>query len=188
MNRHSSNPVVEIPRSALAMLSHRCAALGTDGVRALREAGYRAGVTILASVDDRPEQLEMIDFWKRMNDAFRTAGLGSIRFEMVSPAIGAIAWKGSTEASGTRSEQPGVQCHFAAGLLGGVFSRAAGKTVDVLEIRCGAGGDQPCWFLFGAVTNMRSVHAARQAAARSGPGDRTSTVPTPPRHAPGTTS
>jgi len=161
------------------MLSHRCAALGTDGVRALREAGYRAGVTILASVHDRPERIGMSAFWQGLNDAFGAAGLGSIRFEMVSPAIGAIAWKGSTEASGTRSERPGVQCHFAAGLLGGVLSRAAGKTEDVLEIRCGAGGDQPCWFLFGAVANMRSVHAARQTAARARPGHETS-ARTPP--------
>lgn len=150
------------------MLSHRCAGLGTDGVRALREAGYRAGVTFVSSVGDPPGDIGLTRFWELIDRAFVAAGLGSIRFEAVSPAIGAVAWKGSAEASGTRSERPGVQCHFAAGVLGGVLSRAAGKTVDVLEIRCGVGGDQPCWFLFGAVANMRSVHAARRAASRPG--------------------
>jgi hypothetical protein len=169
MTSDPSIPSVEIPRSALAMLSHRCAGLGTDGVRALRESGYRAGVTIVTSLGDPPGELGVTEFWAKIDRSFTHAGLGSIRFEAVSPAIGALAWRGSAEASGTRSERPGVQCHFAAGVLGGILSRAAERTVDVLEIRCGAGGDQPCWFLFGAVANMRAVHAARLAAARPGP-------------------
>ena len=161
--------IAEIPRSALASLSHRCADLGPDGVRALREAGYRAGVTMFSEWPGVPRDLPLGEFWQTVDAAFREAGLGSVRFKAVSSAIGAVAWTGSVEAMGTRSERPGVRCHLAAGLLGGVLSRTAGKTVDVLEVRCGGGGDRPCWFLIGSVASLRAVHTARQ---RAGGGDR----------------
>ena len=168
MNPDRSDPAITIPRSALALLSHRCAGLGPDGLRALREAGYRAGVSLVRTLHEDPATLTVESFWERLGDTVRDAGLGSLRFEPVSPAIGAVAWRASAETSGTRSEGSGSRCHFAAGILGGVLSRTAGKTVDVLEIRCGAGGEAPCWFLFGAVPNMRAVHAAaREASGRS---------------------
>lgn len=170
MSPDRSDPTLAIPRSALALLSHRCAGLGPDGLRALREAGYRAGVSFVRSLDEDPASLTVDEFWERLGEAFGNAGLGSVHFEPVSTAIGAVAWRSSPETSGTRSERPGSQCHFAAGILGGVLSRTAGKTVDVLEIRCGAGGDAPCWFLFGAVPNMRAVHAAARAERGDGAG------------------
>jgi len=54
-----------------------------------------------------------------------------------------------------------VQCYFATGLLGGILSRAAGRTVDVQEVRCGSGAGEPCWFLFGAVGAITSTVAGR---------------------------
>jgi predicted hydrocarbon binding protein len=175
MSSDRSDPVLAIPRSALALLSHRCAGLGADGMRALREAGYRAGVSLVRTLGDDPGGLSVPEFWERLAETFEESGLGSVRFEPVSAVIGAVAWRSSPETSGTRSERSGAQCHFAAGVLGGVLSRTAGKTVDVLEIRCGAGGDRPCWFLFGAVPNMRSVHAAARGAVAATTAGRTET-------------
>ena len=157
MNAPISRPAVEIPRAALTTLSHRCASLGADGRRALREAGYRAGVAIVSSLAKQPGELPRSEFWCAVDRGLTEAGLGSITHESVSPALGAVAWRGSPEAEGTHSERPGVQCHFAAGLLGGILSRAAGRTVDVLEVRCGSGADAPCWFLFGAVASLRGL-------------------------------
>lgn len=164
MSTPDPSPAVEIPRSALTLLSHRCASLGPDGRRALREAGYRAGVAIVSSLADQPGRLPRDGFWAAVEAALADAGLGSITAHTVSPALGAVAWRGSPEAGGTRSERPGVQCHFAAGLLGGILSRTAGRTVDVREVRCGSGANEPCWFLFGSVTSIQSVGAASGGA------------------------
>lgn len=145
------------------MLSHRCAELGSGGIRALREAGYRAGIEVLPTVADVPEALPPAEFWDALDRRLRRAGLGSIRFEPVSGTLGAIAWRESPEAGGTRSDVPGARCHFAAGLLAGILSRAAARTVDVLEVACGAGGTEPCWFLFGTVARIRELRTARTA-------------------------
>lgn len=166
MTDDRSLPHVRIPRSALAMLSHRCAAIGNDGVQALREAGYRAGSSLAGSMAPDPAALDRDAFWAALDRVLAEAGLGSISFESVSPALGAVAWHGSPEAGGLRSDRAGERCHFAAGLLGGVLSRTARGTVDVMEIRCGAGGDQPCWFLFGALPAIRAVQERRAAGDR----------------------
>jgi len=149
------------------MLSHRCAELGPPGVRALREAGYRAGIEVLPTVADVPESLSPAEFWDALDRRFRRAGMGSIRFEPVSSTLGAIAWRESPEAGGTRSDVRDARCHFAAGLLAGILSRAAARTVDVLEVRCGAGGAEPCWFLFGTVARIRELQASRVAGGRA---------------------
>ncbi len=49
-------------------------------------------------------------------------------------------------------------CHFATGLLGGVFSRAAGRPIAVLEVHCGAHAGQPCLFLVGSEARLTTVH------------------------------
>ncbi len=166
MNASRLTPSVHIPRSAVTMLSHRCAELGPPGVRALREAGYRAGIEVLPTLADVPESLSPAEFWSALDRRLRAAGMGSIRFEPVSSSIGALAWRESPEAGGTRSERPGARCHLAAGLLAGILSRAASRTVEVLEVRCGAGGTEPCWFLFGTVAGVRAVQAARTVETR----------------------
>ncbi len=51
-----------------------------------------------------------------------------------------------------------VGCHFATGLLGGVFSRAAGRPIAVLEVHCAAHAGEPCLFLVGSGTRLTSVH------------------------------
>jgi len=136
------------------MLSHRCAGLGADGRRTLREAGYRAGVEMVSALAKQPGDMPRSGFWAAVDRGLTDAGLGSVTCETVSPAIGAVAWRGSPEAGGPRSERPGVQCYFATGLLGGILSRAAGRAVDVREVRCGSGAGEPCWFLFGAVGSI----------------------------------
>ena len=146
------------------MLSHRCAAIGTDGIEALRQAGYRAGASIGGSLATEPGRLDRDAFWRGLSRTLEEAGLGSVAFEAVSPALGAVAWRGSPEAGGLRRERPGEQCHFAAGLLGGVLSHVAGGTVDVVEVRCGAVADQPCWFLFGSLRAVRAVQDRRAIA------------------------
>lgn len=160
---------MHLPRSALTTLSHRCAALGPAGREALREAGYRAGTEVLGALGETPAALPPPEFWSRLDGSLRRAGLGSVEFEPVSSALGAIAWRGSAEAAGAHAEGAGPQCHFAVGLLGGVLSRAAGRTVDVAEVRCGGGGPHPCWFLFGSVEMLQAVRTkAREARASVG--------------------
>ena len=56
-----------------------------------------------------------------------------------------------------------------SGLLSGALSRAAGKTVDVLEVQCGHGGSEPCWFMFGSDATLQNVR--NHMARRRGPGE-----------------
>ncbi len=154
-------PRVSLPRSALATLSHRCAELGSDGVRALREAGYRAGREVLSTLSSAPDRLSVTAFWCEVDAELARAGLGSVSFRTLSPSIGSIAWIGSCEAEGPRARQEGTRCHFAAGLLGGVLSPTAGRTVDVLEVACGSEHDEPCWFVFGSVSSLSALYRSR---------------------------
>jgi predicted hydrocarbon binding protein len=158
MNDRTDKPVVSLPSSALTLLSRRCSELGGNGVRAMREAGYRAGADLFAGLDEAPDQLPASSFWRAVDESIRQLGLGSITFETVAPGIGAVAWEGSPEADGPGSELPKARCHLAAGLLGGFLSRAAGRTVAIYEARCRAGETGPCWFLIGARDRLREVH------------------------------
>lgn len=157
MSSSSKPPSVQLPRSALTTLSHRCASLGEPGIEALREAGYRGGAEVLAALGDAAPDLPAGEFWSRLDSAFRRAGLGSVAFHPVSAGSGAVSWHGSAEATSADATKP--HCHFAMGLLGGVLSRAAGRTVDVAEVHCGGGGNQPCWFVFGSVETLDGVRA-----------------------------
>jgi len=158
MNDRTDRPVVCLPSSALTLLSRRCSELGSNGVRAMREAGYRAGADLFTSLDELPDRLPASSFWRAVDGSIRKLGLGSIAFETVSPGIGAVAWEGSPEADGPGSETPRARCHLVAGLLGGVLSRAAGRTVAIYEARCRAGESGPCWFLVGTRDHLREVH------------------------------
>ena len=164
MNSSTESSVVRLPRSALASLFRRCGTLGASGVEALREAGDRVGAELLASLAASPTTLPASDFWSRLDAAIRGAGLGSVSFRPADRGTGAVSWRGSTEAPGRSPDEP--SCHFAAGFLGGVLSRAAHRPVEVLEVRCGGG--QPCWFIFGSAETIRSVRAGRGTGSGAG--------------------
>lgn len=157
MSPSSEAPAVHLPTSAFTTLSHRCAGLGEAGIEALREAGYRAGAEVLATLGDAPSEILSEEFWVTLGAAFTRAGLGTVAFEPVSPVLGSVQWLGSVEAAGSQSGGKAESCHFAAGLLAGVLSRTAGRTVDVIEARCSGGSSQPCWFLFGSVETLRGI-------------------------------
>lgn len=165
MNARSGKPVVSLPASALTLLSRRCTELGSDGVRAMREAGYRAGADLYRELHETPERLPAPAFWTAADDILRRLGWGTITFETVSPGVGAVVWAGSPEADGPGSPSPRPRCHLAAGLLGGLLSRAAGRTVAVYEARCRAGESGPCWFLIGGRDHLREVHKSAVAGS-----------------------
>jgi predicted hydrocarbon binding protein len=165
MNARSGKPVVSLPSSALTLLSRRCSELGSDGVRAMREAGYRAGADLYAELDGAPERLPAPAFWRAVDGSIGRLGWGSVSFETVGPGVGAVVWEGSPEADGPGSSSPRARCHLAAGLLGGLLSRAAGRTVAVYEARCRAGEGGPCWFLLGGRDHLREVHKSAIAGS-----------------------
>ncbi|MGH7541012.1 MAG: V4R domain-containing protein [Gemmatimonadota bacterium] len=155
--------VVQLPVSALTTLSRRCSTLGDAGVRALREAGYRAGIELFPQLDEAPEQLPPSTFWLAVDGEMRRLGLGSVSFLPVTRELATVAWRGSPEARGPRSD-PGIPCcHFASGLLAGLLSRAAGQTVAVVEARCRSMGSEPCWFMVGSPDRVRALPAKRGA-------------------------
>ena len=172
-----------LPRSVLSGLFHRCASLGNAGIAALSEAGDRTGAEAVALLGDSPDALSATRFWALLDEILRKAGLGSVAFKPGGAASAAIAWRDSAEAAasstgeasgaaedaaGTRDGAAGrARCHFATGLLRGVLSRLAGRVVEVVEVRCGA-GTEPCWFLFGSVETMRRMRAGGLSATGSG--------------------
>ncbi|WP_419163238.1 V4R domain-containing protein [Candidatus Palauibacter sp.] len=156
MSASTRLPSVRLPRSALSILSRRCTSLGASGIDALYEAGHRAGADVLETLGPSPAALPSPEFWSRLDAEIRQAGLGSLSYRPVCRRSGAVAWRGSAEA--VEPPTTGRGCHFAAGLLRGVLSHAAGRPVDVTEVRCGS-DDQPCWFLFGSAETVREVRA-----------------------------
>lgn len=152
--------LVHLPVSALTTLSRRCASFGDEGAGALREAGYRAGIELFQELADDPERLPPSTFWLAVDGAVGRLGLGTISFRPVIRDLAAVAWRGSPEARGSRPDQGVACCHFASGLLGGLLSRAAGRTVGVVEARCRTGGSDPCWFLVGAPERVAAAGAA----------------------------
>lgn len=154
--------LVHLPVSALTTLSRRCAGFGDEGAGALREAGYRAGIELFPELADDPERLPPSTFWLAVDGAVGRLGLGTLSFRPVTTHLAAVAWRGSPEAGGTGRDRGTACCHFACGLLGGLLSRAAGRTVGVVEARCRTEGSEPCWFLVGAPDR---VEAARSGVA-----------------------
>lgn len=153
-------PPVILPRSVLADLFHRCASLGDAGIAALNEAGDRTGAEAVALLGDSPDALDAAEFWAFLDEILRKAGLGSISFKPGGGASAAIAWHESVEAMAAGS----VRCHFATAMLRGVLSRLADRTVEVVEVQCGA-GREPCWFVFGSAEAIQRLRTGGRAGA-----------------------
>lgn len=155
-----------LPGPALAELADRCGALGEGGVRALREAGRVAGAGIFDSLGSGAERLAARAFWLRVDERARELNLGSVRFEPLDGGLAAVSWYGFPEAGAPDGSGRATQgCHLATGLLGGLLGRAAGRSVAVLEIGCGAGGPHACWFLIGSEARLNEVHRRLAAGA-----------------------
>lgn len=156
-----------LPGPALATLADGCAALGPAGTEALREAGRVAGTHLLDSLGADATELSPAAFWLRVDDRLRELNLGSVRFEALDSALGGISWYGFPEAGapdGSGRETRG--CALATGILAGLLGRAAGdRTVDVLEIGCGARSPHACWFLIGSEARL---HEVRRRLAEGG--------------------
>ncbi len=159
-------PSVILPRSVLSDLFRRCASLGDAGIAALNEAGYRTGAEAVTMLGDSPSALPAAEFWTLLDELLRIAGLGSVAFKPGGGSSAAIAWRDSAEAAtGSTGSAPGAaRCHFAIGLLRGALSHAAGRAVEVAEVRCGA-GTEPCWFLFGSAETIHRIQASERPGA-----------------------
>lgn len=159
-------PFACLPRRALAKLADECNALGEGGVHALREAGRVAGGAVFETLGPGAERLTPPAFWARVEEMLRSLELGTLRFEPLDPGLGTIAWYGFPE-SGTPdgSGRDTRGCHLATGLLGELLGRAAGRSVAVLEIGCGASTPHACWFLIGAKERLDAVHVRLTSGA-----------------------
>lgn len=157
MNASPPTRTVRLRRSALSSLFRRCGRLGEAGVEVLRATGDQVGADLLEAVNASPGALPADEFWSRLDAALGDAGLGSISFRPAGRGMGAVSWRDSVDVPGQARDAP--CCHFAVGLLAGVLRRAAGRHVEVAEIRCGGGG--PCRFIFGSAETIRHVASGR---------------------------
>lgn len=118
-----------------------------------------AGEHLLDTLGSEASELAPAVFWLRVDDRLRELNLGSVRFETLDAGLGGISWYGFPEGGapdGSGRETRG--CAMAAGILAGLLGRAAGdRSVDVLEIGCGAGSPHACWFLVGSESRLAEV-------------------------------
>ena len=154
MNTSPPTRTVRLRRSAITSLFRRCGRLGEAGIEALRTTGDRVGADLLEAVDASPGTVPADEFWSRLDAALGEAGLGSISFRPAGRGMGAVSWRDPVDVPEQAQDAP--RCHFTVGLLAGVLRRAAGRHVEVAEVRCGDGG--PCRFIFGSAETIR--HAA----------------------------
>lgn len=170
-----------LPAAALGSLSSRCARLGDDGVRALREAGRRAGERLFEGLEPNPEDLSPASFWEALDERMAELRLGSVRFEPLVAGVGLVVWYRAPEAREdvippasdgprrragepagplrTDGRRPIPRCHLATGLLAGALTRVAGRPVAAMEVLCGRGDIPLCWFLIGDGDRLRGLHA-----------------------------
>lgn len=136
-----------------------------DGETRLRDAGYQAGRALyeaLAAETRRthgadPTGLPVATFGEVLGAYLAAAGWGSARI-VTGMADGVVRveaapWVESDADAGS----PYPICHFSTGLLAGVFGRAAGARLAVLETACRAAGAPTCAFAIGSREVMDAV-------------------------------
>jgi len=150
---------MRLPHAVLATLADRCGQLGEPGVSALRETGRVAGTLLFDGLGTGAEDLDPDDFWSALDARVRQLNLGFVHFEPLDEGLAVLAWyqMPETGCDGT-VERTTTGCHLATGLLGGLLGRAAGQSIAVLEIACGAAGSEPCWFLIGSESRLTAIH------------------------------
>lgn len=171
-------PEIALPASLLPALCRSVTAeVGDDAAaQALRQAGDLAGdafTDVLAksspaaaasgrqegsgpsALASTPEPL----FWKVLSDVFAARGWGKLEHESLHAGVGALDSADWIEADPS-SAALRPSCHFTAGLLAKLLSRAAGDTVDVVESECRSRGDLRCRFLFGSLPMLQWIDQA----------------------------
>ena len=161
-----ADSVVLLPSSVLVDLADRCAAAGEIGIAALREAGRGFGLNLYDSLapDRAVEELDPEEFWAAVGQKLQELGFGPVRYEQVDEGLAAVCLVSFPEAGGEEiGARRSAGCHLGTGLLGGLLSRAADRSIAVLEIECRADGSHGCWFLLGAQERLESIHEKLRA-------------------------
>jgi predicted hydrocarbon binding protein len=148
---------VNVPAVVLHALRDAVLA-GPDGEQRLRDAGFVAGLalydafsaTVQASDGVAPTALSFARFADALGRHLADHGWGTVH---IAPGptpdvvhVDASRWVES-DAEG---ESPFPACHFSTGLFAGLFGRAAGAPLAVLEVSCRAAGAATCTFAVGS--------------------------------------
>lgn len=162
---------VRLPAGSLRRLSRLSGELGAGSVAVLRDVGRAAGRTLVEELrpPEPPAELGLARFWSELDRAARGWGYGRVEYEVLADDVARVELRGSPEAaraSARETVSPRPGCHFAAGWLGGALSAAAGESVAVLEVQCGAGDERPvCRFLLGPEPRLEGIRASLLAGA-----------------------
>lgn len=139
-----------LPPSALGIL--RRAVAGGPGeaslLEALRLAGREAGVLALPLVERESGGRGPDAFWDRLTRVLARRGWGTFTHRRVHPGLALLESPDAAEA--VSGDPRGAGCPFTTGMLVGLLSEAAGRAVEVVEVRCGQDGGAPCTWAFGA--------------------------------------
>jgi predicted hydrocarbon binding protein len=136
----------------------------TEGVNALRAAGYAGGQAVYdafeqwlaeeetpaASVEHRSApDLTLQEFGDRAARYFRAAGWGLIEFDAdPNESVATLAMENCWEAD-CAAPETAPSCHVTTGMLAAFFGRLAGYPVSVMETECCSTGAERCRFLLG---------------------------------------
>lgn len=155
---------VRLPAETLGALARAARAEDDSTGRALREAGRRAGAEIAAVLAEEadPAREPMDTFWAAVRSELAERGLGDARYGLLGSDLAEVLWSGGPEAT---AGGDGGGCPFTTGLLAGMLSEAAGTAVAVLEVACGATGEDCCRFLVGDGDRLRAVRRALLAGS-----------------------
>jgi hypothetical protein len=130
-------------------------------VRALHHAGYRAGLSAAAALDEEAGgeafSLSQAAFWKHLARYFSRRGWGELSHTTPHPAVGLLTSPDWAEARADEVDAD-ASCSFSAGFLSGLLSQLAGGPVAVLEVQCRTRGDRECRFAFGSETAVHELY------------------------------
>lgn len=165
MNRSASatHREIAVPVSLFESLRNELKAqAGTlPTIHALHHAGYHAGLTAAAAVDQEAGgtsfSLGQAAFWNHLSGYFTKRGWGRLGHSAPHAAVGMLKSSDWAEAR-THEVDPDASCSFSAGFLSGLLSQLAGAPIAVLEVTCRSRGDASCGFAFGSETAIHMLY------------------------------
>lgn len=156
-------PTLRELRAATLFSNARGPDENTDGVDALRVAGYAGGDAVydafeqwLAEESTAPgsagrtaPDLTLQEFGEQAARYFHAAGWGSVEFNAEHDEGVASLWVEHCWEADPQQPESAPSCHVTTGMLASFFGRLAGYPVSVMEIECSSSGAERCRFLLG---------------------------------------
>ncbi|MFZ5624850.1 MAG: V4R domain-containing protein [Gemmatimonadota bacterium] len=132
----------------------------------LQQAGFAGGAELAFAFEDwtstrygaAPPDLDVAYLGEALSGFLTETGWGAVTMEPLGPGVLALDSTNWAESERIDPPAPWPSCHFSAGLLSELVSRASGAQVAVLQVECVSSGQERCRFLLGAPETLAAIY------------------------------